>query len=103
MLTIMVHAKIKKEFLEEYVETASLLTRETRNKRKGCISYSFCQRIDEPTEFVLFEQWENQEPLDEHIKQLVLLLGPASPGSLLPEKLMRMYERGIPYYYKEIQ
>lgn len=103
MLTIMVHAKIKKEFLKEYVEMASLLTRETRNKRKGCISYSFCQRIDEPTEFVLYEQWENQEAFDEHIKQLVLLLGPPSPGGLLPEKLVNMYERGIPYYYNEIE
>ena len=103
MLTIMVHAKIKEEFLQEYIETASLLTKETRNKRRGCISYAFCQRMDEPTEFVLYEQWENQEALDEHIKQLVLLLGPPSPGGILPEKLMNMYERGTPYYYKEIE
>ena len=102
MLTIMVHAKIKEEFLEEYIEMASLLTSETRHKRQGCIAYSFCQRMDEPTEFVLFEQWENQQALDAHIKQLVLLLGPPSPGGLLPEKLMNMYERGIPHYYNEI-
>ena len=99
----MIHAKIKKEFLDEYIEMASLLTRETRNKRKGCISYSFCQRADEPTEFVLFEQWESQDALDEHIKQLVLLLGPPSPGDVLPEKLMKMYESGIPYYYHVVE
>lgn len=103
MLTIMVHAKIKKEFLNEYLEMASRLTRETRNKRNGCISYSFCQRTDAPTEFVLYEQWESQEALDEHIKQLVLLLGPPPPGGILPEKLLNMYESGIPYYYNVIE
>ena len=102
MLTVMVHAKIKQECLEEYIEIASLLTKETRDKRAGCISYSFCQRVDEPTEFVLFEQWENQAALAEHIKQLVVLFGAPSPGGILPEKLINMYERGIPYYYNEI-
>lgn len=103
MLTIMVHAKIKEELLQEYLEMASLLTKETRNKRKGCISYSFCQRVDKPTEFVLFEQWENQEALDKHIEQLVKLLGPPIPGGLLPEKLVNMYESGIPCYYNVIE
>ena len=99
----MVHAKIKKEFLDEYLEMASLLTKDTRNNRKGCISYSFNQRKDEPTEFVLYEQWESQEALDEHIEQLKVLFGPPSPGALLPEKLLNMYESGIPYYYNEIE
>lgn len=103
MLTIMVHAKIKKEMLNEYIEMASLLTRETRNKRIGCISYSFNQRKDEPTEFVLYEQWESQAALDEHIKQLAVLLGPPLPNDLLPEKLVNMYESGIPYYYNEVE
>lgn len=103
MLTIMIHAKIKKEFLGQYIEMASLLTKETRNKRKGCISYSFNQRKDSPTEFVLYEQWESQKALDDHIKQLTVLLGPPSPGELLPKKLMEMYELGIPYYYEEIE
>jgi hypothetical protein len=99
----MIHAKIKKEFLDEYIEMASLLTKETRNKRKGCISYSFNQRKDVPTEFVLYEQWESQESLDEHIEQLKILLGPPLPGGLLPEKLVNMYESGIPYYYNVIE
>ena len=103
MLTIMVHAKIKQEYLTEYLEMASLLTHETRNRRKGCITYSFCQRTDKPTEFVLFEQWENQQALDAHIEALIKLLGAPAPGQLLPEKLMKMYDSGVPYYYNEIQ
>jgi hypothetical protein len=45
----------------------------------------------------------NKEALDEHIKQLVVLLGPPAPGGILPEKLLTMYERGIPYYYNVIE
>jgi len=103
MLTIMLHAKIKQAYLEEFLELAALLTRETRNKRKGCISYSFNQRIDEPTEFILYEQWQSQQHLDEHIRQLCDLLGPPKPGQALPEKLLQMYESGMPYYYKVIE
>ena len=98
----MVRAKVKKEFLDEYLEMASLLTNETQGKRQGCISYSFNQRLDDPTEFVLYEQWETQEDLDEHIRQLIVLLGPPKSGGLLPKKLVNMYESAIPYYYKVI-
>ncbi len=98
----MVRAKVKKELLDEYLEMASLLTDETQGKRQGCISYSFNQRLDDPTEFVLYEQWETQEDLDEHIRRLIVLLGPPKSGGLLPEKLVNMYESAIPYYYKVI-
>lgn len=103
MLTIMLHAKIKQAYLDEFLDVAALLTRETRNKRKGCISYSFNQRIDSPTEFILYEQWESQADLDEHIRQLSELLGPPKHGQQLPEKLLKMYESGMPYYYKVIE
>lgn len=103
MLTIVVHAKVKEECLNEYLEMASLLTRETRGKRKGCISYSFNQRQDVPTEFVLYEQWKSQEDLDSHIDELIKLLGPAKQGGLLPERLVDMYESGHPCYYTEIE
>ena len=103
MLTIMVHATVKEDLLDEYLDMAMLLTRETRNKRKGCISYSFNQRQDSPTEFVLHEQWASEENLNHHIAELVKLLGSPRPGELLPERLVNMYERGKPYYYNVIE
>lgn len=103
MLTIMIHAKIKEECLNEYLEVASLLTRETVGKRKGCISYSFNQRQDSPCEFVLYEQWETQEDLNNHLVEIVNLLGPAKPGEFLPERLLNMYKSGKPYYYNVIK
>lgn len=103
MLTIIVHARVKEECLDEYLETAALLTRETKGKRRGCIAYSFNQRQDKPAEFVLYEQWESEADLNEHIRQLAVLLGPPKPGGLLPEKLVSMYASATPVYYTEIQ
>ena len=37
MLTIMIHAKVKADQLDEFIELAALLTRETRGKRPGCL------------------------------------------------------------------
>ena len=74
MLTIMVHARIKEDKLPEYLEMAALLTEETKGKRPGCISYSFNQSLESPTEFVLYEQWKSQEHLDNHIQELCKLL-----------------------------
>ena len=102
MLTIMIQARIKEDRLEEYLEMAALLTRETRGKRPGCISYSFNQSIESPTEFVLYEQWKTQEDLDNHIQALCKLLGQPEPGKLLPEKLLTMYESPKPIFYREI-
>lgn len=102
MLTIMVHARIKEEKLPEYLKIASLLTEETKGKRPGCISYSFNQSLESPTEFVLYEQWESQQHLDNHIQELCKLLGPPKPGQPLPEKLLEMFEWAKPVFYREI-
>lgn len=99
----MIHAKVKEECLSDYLEVAVLLTRETKGKRKGCVSYSFNQRQNEPTEFILYEQWQSEEDLNNHIAALVELLGPPKPGGILPERLANMYESGTPYYYNVIE
>ncbi|NRB37066.1 MAG: antibiotic biosynthesis monooxygenase [Pseudomonadales bacterium] len=97
VLTVMIHAKIKHEMLNEYLDLIKVLIKQTT--RKGCLTYSFNQSKDEPTEFVLYEQWENQAALDIHISELFDILGPAKPGDPIPEKLMNMYERATPVYY----
>jgi hypothetical protein len=102
MLTIMVHAKVKEEKLAEYLELAALLTGATKGKRAGCISYSFNQSLASPTEFVLYEQWESQGHLDDHIRALCELLGQPVHGKPLPEKLMNLYEWARPVFYREV-
>jgi len=97
MLTIMVHAKVKKEMLGEYLDLISILTEKTT--KKGCNFYTFNQNKDDPTDFVLYEQWKSQEDLDNHIEELFELLGPAKPGQPIPFKLMNMYEKATPVFY----
>ena len=100
MLTIMVHAKVKKAMLAEYLDVVKILT--TKTTKKGCLCYSFNQNKDDPTDFVLYEQWESQEDLDNHINELFEILGPAKPGHPIPFKLMNMYEKATPVYYNVV-
>jgi hypothetical protein len=100
MLTIMIHAKIKKEKLDEYLDLIKMLTRKTT--KKGCLFYAFNQNKEDPTNFVLYEQWESQADLDNHINELFEILGPAKPGSPIPDKLMNMYEQATPVFYDVI-
>ena len=97
MLTVMIHAKVKQEMLNEYLNLIKVLIQETT--KKGCITYSFNQSKNDPTEFVLYEQWESQADLDNHINELFEILGPAKPGDPVPEKLMNMYEKATPVFY----
>lgn len=101
MLTVMVHATVKQDMLNEYLDLIKLLSRETT--RKGCLTYSFNQNKEEPTEFVLYEQWENEVDLENHIKELFTILGPAKSGDPIPEKLMNMYEKATPIFYNIIE
>ena len=97
MLTIMIHAKIKYEMLNAYLDLINMLSKETT--KKGCLRYSFNQSKDDSTEFVLYEQWESQTDLDNHINELFDILGPAKLGDPVPEKLMNMYEKVNLVYY----
>jgi len=97
MLTIMIHAKIKRDKLQEYISLIKFLSQKTT--KKGCQFYAFHQNQADPTDFVLYEQWENQAALDDHFKELLEILGPAKPGYPVPEKLMDMYESANPVFY----
>ena len=100
MITVMIHAKVKQGMIGEYLDLIKMLS--MKATKKGCLNYSFNQRVDEPTEFVLYEQWQSQEDLDNHIKKLFTLLGPAKPGDQIPEKLMNMYEKATPVFYNVV-
>ncbi|PKG38279.1 putative quinol monooxygenase [Psychromonas sp. Urea-02u-13] len=102
MITVLINATIKPAYIEEFKQIASLLTKESR-RRRGCVYYSFNQRIDSPNEFVLYEQWQSQSDLDAHIQALIVLLGPPRTGEMLPKKLLNMYEKAEPVFYNTIE
>jgi hypothetical protein len=96
----MIHAKVKKEKLDEYLDLVQMLTKKTT--KKWCLFYTFNQNKDDPTDFVLYEQWESQTDLDNNIKELFDILGPAKPERPIPDKLMDMYEKAIPVFYNGV-
>ena len=55
---------------EECRELVTRLTETTRAEDEGCINYIFHQRIDNPREFVLYEQWRDQAALNAHLARL---------------------------------
>jgi quinol monooxygenase YgiN len=99
MLTILFHITIKAGLEEEFHDMAKQLTKVTREEDEGCLSYVFHQQKDEPREYVLYEQWENQDYLATHLAHLRDLLGPAAEGEALPEKLLNMCEATRPVMY----
>lgn len=102
MITVIVNAKVKPDLLDEYIEIASLLTKEARS-RDGCISYVFNQSLEQETEFSLFEQWASEEHLNAHIEALVDVLGAPEPGGILPARLVNMYESAELKFYRSIE
>ncbi len=99
MITIMFHATAKTDKVEEFRAMAIKETEATRAEDEGCITYVFHQQSDNPREFVLYEQWRDQDALDAHIEHLYRLFGPPAPTGRLPAAFLDMCDetRGIRY------
>jgi len=52
---------------DEFQEIVKKLIEPTR-KEKGCIFYECARSNDDPQKFVMMENWESREALDEHFK-----------------------------------
>jgi hypothetical protein len=75
---------IKPECFDQFRQMAATLTRTTHTRDSGCLAYAFYQRADQPNEAVLFEQWSDQEALNNHVARLVRELGPPDRDEALP-------------------
>ena len=86
---------IKEECVDSFLAIAKELVEKTNSLDKGCIRYELCKDVNDPLRFVMLEEWEDQNSLDEHMKakhftDLVPKLGDltAKPSELtLMEKL----------------
>ena len=60
---------------------------------------TYPEQSDNPREFVLYEQWRDQDALDAHIEHLYRLFGPPAPTGRLPAAFLDMCDetRGIRY------
>ena len=85
---ITVIARIKaKAGLEETVRNEVLALVEPTRSESGCINYDLHQSLDDPSVFVLYENWVSKEALDEHLAMPYLEAFKAKADQLLAEPL----------------
>lgn len=63
--TVMI-AGLAKPGMEDYVKKYLKQMMERSRQDKGCITYNVHQSIENPTEFMVYMQWINQEAFDHH-------------------------------------
>jgi quinol monooxygenase YgiN len=102
MITILFHVTVKDGKEQEFHDLAIRMTEVTRAEDEGCLTYVFHQRRDNPKEYVLYEQWRDQEALNAHIAHLQTLLGPPAPGGRLPAALLDLCEKTQPVFYNVV-
>jgi quinol monooxygenase YgiN len=94
MITILFYITIKPQKEREFHDLAINLTNITRTEDEGCLSYVFHrQQGVYPCQYVLYEQWRDQQALDAHVAHLQALLGPPLPGGRLPAALLDLCEK----------
>lgn len=69
MLSFLMNIQVKSGNEAEVLEGLSKLQKKA-HQDAGCINFIWLQHKDNPYNFTLFEQWENQEYLDQHIANI---------------------------------
>ena len=93
MITALFYMTVKSERDNEWCELLLQLGESTRTQDDGCLHYVFHRRLDNPREYVLYEQWRDGEALAAHLARLVRLLGSPPPGGRLPAKFLDLFEQ----------
>ena len=102
MLTIVVRLRIKPGMDDEYAELARRITHATHVEDKGCIAYAYFRDVDNPRDFVVYEQWEDREALESHGAQLHRNHGPPNPGGRVPASIERFFETNETHFYEVV-
>ena len=99
MISILFHITVKAGKEKEFYDLAVRLTNVTRTEDDGCLTYVYLQQIDNASEYVLNEQWRDQDSLDAHLEHLQQLLGPSKPGERLPAAFLDLCEQTRSVFY----
>ena len=68
MIKITAKHTIKQGKINDFIVAIKPLIKETNQNHRGCIYYELLQDMENPSLLVMFEEWENQPSLDEHMK-----------------------------------
>jgi quinol monooxygenase YgiN len=75
MLTILFSMTIREGMEAEFIDVAREMMRSTHQQDEGCIAYTIHAKDGAPREFVLYEQWQDQEAVDKHLQRLLAEVG----------------------------
>ena len=93
MITILFYMTVKPERDNEWRTLLPQLTQSTRAEDDGCLSYVYHRQTDNPLEYLLYEQWEDEDALTRHMRRLVQVFGPPPPGERLPARFLDHLDR----------
>ena len=75
MITNIVYLTVKPGRIDAFRELATQAVTTTRAEDAGCITYVCYQQHDNPHEFVVYEQWQDQASGDAHAARLDQTIG----------------------------
>lgn len=82
MLRVLALFRAKPDKIDELRETLTAFVGPTV-KEKGCVFYQLHQNLAEPTDFIIFEEWESAADLDTHSQSAHIQIGRAKFPDLL--------------------
>ncbi len=86
MILTFIKMNVRPEKRKELRQTIRAIVQEVR-KEKGCVDSTFYQNSENENDFFLFEEWENRQVLDDHLRsaRFTVLIGARSLLSRPPE------------------
>ena len=75
MITNIVYLTVKPGRIDDFRKIATQVVTTTHAEDAGCISYVCYQQQDNPHEFVVYEQWQDQASGDAHAARLDRAIG----------------------------
>lgn len=86
MILTFIKMNVRPEKRKELRQTIRSIVQEVR-KENGCVDSTFYQNSENENDFFLFEEWENRQVLDDHLRsaRFTVLIGARSLLSRPPE------------------
>ena len=87
---------VKPEHLDAFVAQADATLVAPTQGEPGCIEYALWQDLEQPTRFVMVEEWESEAALATHLAQpsLQAAVGKLAPMAAEPPTVQRLRRAG---------
>ena len=102
MITIVYRMIVKKGQEAAFKELAESVLIPQAQNNKDCLVFSFHQSLTNSCEFLLYERYVDKIAHTQHQQKLVLLLGPSTSDSGLPDAVTAYFERTEDVLYQDV-